>query len=72
MIDIKIIEEGLTKYLRMTLDRIIDRAENLYGGPKEWPKGICGHPDNDEDGAVEIWNTAISAVVEIIKEHREV
>jgi hypothetical protein len=48
-------------------DELVLDLENLYGGPRDWPKGICGHPSNDEDGAIEIWNAAVEACIEIVR-----
>lgn len=64
----KIVEEGLDKYRDALGMILVAKLEALYGGPREWPKGISPTSEEDHETLVDVWNEAVKKAIDIVME----
>lgn len=63
-----VIELGLLKYKKCLSILLTAKLEELYGGPKEWPKNISPTDEENEETLRDVWNEAIKRAIDIVSE----
>jgi hypothetical protein len=70
MTNTQIIENGMLKYKAILEQLLIEKLQQLYGGPAKW-QTMMQNTEEAEEFAVDIWNEAIKAAIDIVSKKDE-
>lgn len=64
----EIVGAGFKRYKQGLITLLESRMEDLYGGSKRYPISGQNQSEETEEFVTEIWNTAVKACIDIVKE----